>query len=141
MALRVVSNARAEARAVARSGADGRVGGGGVPSQQWYEATATRVRSRTAGYYREALDEVLLPRFGSWRIAAVDADAIARLTRDLERVGLNAIDAARKVRPLGYSSIDNYLKPLRGVLALAVRRRLVSNPFDQLTADDRQRRT
>jgi hypothetical protein len=36
--------------------------------------------------------------------AAVDADAIAKLIRDLEREGLHAVDASRPVRPLGRSS-------------------------------------
>lgn len=110
-------------------------------AETWFESKSARLRTRTRNYYRSALDLVLLPRFGSWRIAAIDADAIVKLTRDLERVGLHAIDPARPVRPLGRSSIENYLKPLQGVLSLAVRRGLIgSNPFDQLTADDRPKR-
>jgi integrase len=42
------------------------------------------------------------------------------------------------VRPLGRSSIDNYCKPLQGILKLALRRRLISaNPFSALTTLDR----
>lgn len=109
-----------------------------VLAEQWYEARAARVRIRTARYYRDALDLVLLPRFGGRRLAAIDADAIARLTRDLERDGLHAVDPSRAKRPLGRSSVANYLKPAQGVLELAVRRRLIgSNPFDVLTDDDR----
>jgi integrase len=111
-------------------------------AETWFEQKAPRVRTRTAEYTRSALDLVLIPRFGTWRIQAVDADAVARLTRDLEHEGLHALDLGRPVRPLGASSIDNYLKPLRGILSLAVRRRLVaSNPFDVLTSDDRPQRT
>src|SRR5699024_9039429 len=70
-----------------------------------------------------------------------DADAISRLTRDLEREGLHALDGTRPTRPLGRSSVANYLKPLQGTLALAVRRGLiVSSPFAVLTDDDRPRR-
>ena len=107
-------------------------------AESWYETKAGRVRTRTASYYRMALDVVLLPRFGSHRLVAIDADAIADLVRDLERDGLHAIDPSRKRRPIGHSSIANYLKPLQGVLALAVRRRLIAvDPFSYLTADDR----
>jgi hypothetical protein len=52
---------------------------------------------------------VLLPRFGSWRLSAIDADAIVKLTRDLEREGLHAIHAERKVKPLAAATITNYL--------------------------------
>jgi integrase len=108
---------------------------------EWYKAKAPRLRKRTARQYRDGLNLVLLPRFGSWRIAAIDAQAISDLIRDLEREGLHAIDSKRPVRQLGRSSIDNYLKPLQGVLGLAVRRRLIANnPFDHLTADDRPKR-
>jgi integrase len=107
-------------------------------AEQWYDAKATRVRPRTRAYYRQALDLVVLPRFGRSQVSAVDVDAVVRLIRDLEREGLHAVDAARPVRPLGRSSIDNYLKPLHGLLALAVRRNLIaSHPFDLLTSDDR----
>ncbi|MBA3844184.1 MAG: hypothetical protein H0X39_16475 [Actinobacteria bacterium] len=110
-------------------------------AEEWYAAKAARVRARTADYYRQALDHVLLPRFGRLRIAAIDADAVSRLTRDLEREGLHAIDPERPVRPLGCSSVVNYLKPLQGVCALAVRRRLIpASPFSVLTDDDRPMR-
>jgi integrase len=111
-------------------------------AEQWLETRKTSgrnpLRERTQRYYRSALDLVLVPRFGIWRVTAIDVEAVAQLTRDLEREGLHAIDRKRPVRPLGRSSIENYLKPLQGVLRLAVRRGLVSvNPFDQLVADDR----
>lgn len=110
-------------------------------AEDWYEVKSPRLRKRTADYYRSALDLVLLPRFGSLRIAAIDADAISRLVRDLEREGLHAVNRSRPVRPLGRSSIENYLKPLQGVLSLAVRRRLIgTDPFDHLTQDDRPKR-
>src|SRR3954451_9573198 len=40
-------------------------------ANEWYEAKAPRLSERTADYYRTALDLVLLPRFGSWRISAI----------------------------------------------------------------------
>lgn len=110
-------------------------------AESWYESKAPRVRRRTQRYYRDSLDLVLLPRFGGLRVGAIDADAIAKLTRDLEREGLHATKPDRPVRPLGTSSVSNYLKALRAVLALAVRRRLIpSNPFDVLLPDDRPAR-
>jgi integrase len=97
-----------------------------------------RLRPRTARSYRSSLDLVLIPRFGRWKLGAIDADAIAKLTRDLEREGLHAIDPERRARPLTRSSIDNHLKPLCGALGHAVRRgKIASNPFDVLTSDDR----
>lgn len=109
--------------------------------EQWFEAKAPKLRRRTADYYRRTLDLVLLPRFGQMPLARIDADEIARFIADLEREGLHCIDAGRPVRPLGASSIANYLKPLQGTLKLAVRRRwIVGNPFDVLTGDDRPKR-
>jgi integrase len=56
----------------------------------------------------------------------------------LEDEGLHAVDRSRAERPLGRSSIDNYLKPLQGILKHAMRRELIaSNPWDLLDRDDR----
>jgi integrase len=106
-------------------------------AEQWFESKH-RLRAWTRRGYRDALDNVLIPRFGTWKVAAIDADSIARLIRDLEREGLHAIDPARPKRPLSASSISNYTKPLSGTLALAVRRGLIAaNPYRTLTGDDR----
>ena len=110
-------------------------------AEEWYASKSRHLRDRTATYYRNALDLVLIPRFGMRRIASISADDVAQLVRDLESEGLHAVDAQRPARPLGRSSIENYLKPLQGVLALAVRRRMIGmNPFDLLTSDDRPKR-
>ena len=75
------------------------------------------------------------------RVAVIDADAIANLVRDLEHDGLHAVDPGRPVRPLGQSSIENYLKPLAGSLAFAARRGWIPvSPFSVMTADDRPTR-
>jgi hypothetical protein len=68
-------------------------------AERWFELKQPKLRARTSGYYRRSLDLVVLPRFGRWKVAAVDPDAIARLIRDLEREGLHAVDASRKARP------------------------------------------
>jgi integrase len=111
-------------------------------AEQWLEMKKSSgkrpLRPRTADDYRGALDCVLLPRFGSQPLRTIDAEAIARLIRDLEREGLHAVDATRRRRPLSRATIENYLKPLQGTLKLAVRRRLIAdNPFTHLTDDDR----
>jgi integrase len=113
----------------------------GELAEEWFAMKAPRLRERTRNYYRSALDLVLLRRFGSQRLTTIDAEAISGLVHALEREGLRALDPKRPLRPLGHSSIDNYLKPLRAVLALAVRRRIISvNPFDYLLEDDRPKR-
>lgn len=110
-------------------------------AEAWYEQKRPKLRPRTRDYYRTSLDLVLLPRFGRRRVALIDADAIASLVRDLEREGLHAVDPGRRVRPLGRSSIENYLKPLQGSLAFAARRGWIPvSPFSVLTADDRPAR-
>jgi integrase len=110
-------------------------------AETWFELKAPKLRKRTADYYRSALELVVLPRLGRMNVQSVDADVIARLIRDLEREGLHAIDPHRAARPLGRSSIENYLKPLQGILAYAVRRGLITtNPFTVLTEDDRPER-
>lgn len=112
-----------------------------VLAELWYEQKVERLRPRTTDYYRSGLDLVLIPRFGKLRVDAIDVDKIAKLVRDLEREGLHAIDPKRPIRPLGRSSIENYLKPLQGIMKLAVRRKMTaSNPFDAMTTDDYPKR-
>ena len=111
-------------------------------AEEWFEIKSRLLRPRTSGYYRSALDLVLLPRFGSLRIDKVTVEVVSSLIRDLERDGLGAIDRSRAKRPLGRSSIDNYCKPAQAIMELAVRRHLISvSPFDLLTADERPKRT
>jgi integrase len=110
-------------------------------AEAWLEAKLPKLRPRTADYYRSALDLVLLPRFGRTRVALIDADAITSLTRDLEHEGLHCVDPTRPIKPLGYSSVSNYLKPLQQSLAYAARRGWIeSNPFTLLLPDDRPTR-
>jgi integrase len=111
-------------------------------SATWFETKRPRLRTSTARDYRASLDLVLLARFGDWRLSDIDADAISKLVRDLEAKGLNAIDAKRTAKQLSASTIENHLKPLRGTLALAVRRGLIAtNPFSQLVSDDRPQKS
>lgn len=105
---------------------------------EWWESKEPRLRHKTVTGYRSALDLVLLPRFGTWRLSAIDTDAIVKLIRDLEREGLHTVDRSRPVRPLGRSSVENYLLPLRLIVKLALRRRLISvDPFSLMLDEDR----
>lgn len=111
------------------------------PAKHWWEGAEGKLRPNTRRQYRDALDLLLVPRFGEWFIQAIDADAISELIRDLEKEGLHTVDPSRDKRGLGESAIDNYLKPLRGIMALAVRRHMIEvNPFDHLIASDRPKR-
>jgi integrase len=94
-------------------------------AEAWF-ASKTKLRRSTHDLYRSALDNYLLPRFGVWKLAAIDTDSIAKLIRDMEAKGLSQ------------STIENYLCPLKGTLDLAVRRGLIpANPYLLLTADER----
>ena len=102
-------------------------------AEQWLESKR-HLRPWTRKNYRAALDNVLLPRFGSMKLSAITTDHIARLIRDLERKG-------PKGKPLSSSMIDSYLRPLSGTMAFAMRRGLVGiNPCSLLTRDDRPQR-
>jgi len=59
-------------------------------AESLFAAQSARVRTRTVRYYRDGLDLVLLPRLGRHPLTAIDADSIAKLTRDLECDGLHA---------------------------------------------------
>jgi integrase len=97
-------------------------------AEQWY-ASKHRLRPWTRKLYRAALDNELLPRFGHLRLATIDPDRVARFIRELESRGLTS------------STITNYVLPLSGTFAFAVRRGLAnSNPCALLTADDRPAR-
>lgn len=102
-------------------------------AEQWFESKR-HLRPWTRKNYRAALDNVLLPRFGSMKLATIRADHVARLIRDLERKGPNG-------KPLSSSMIESYLRPLNGTMAFAMRRGLIgANPCSLLTRDDRPRR-
>jgi integrase len=69
-------------------------------------------------------------------------DAYAKLVRDLEREGLQAVDPKWAKHPLSPATITAYLRPLQGVLGFAARRGLIpADPCKSLTADDRPQQT
>ena len=96
-------------------------------AERWYESKH-RLRPYTRLNYRATLDRVLIPRFGAMKIAAITAEHVALLIRELEQSGLAP------------ATITDYTKPLSGTLAYAVRRGLIGvNPCSLLTRDDRPR--
>ena len=103
-------------------------------AEQWLESKR-HLRPWTRKNYRAALDLVLLPRFGNTRLVAITPEHVAVLIRELERQGPSG-------KPLSSSMIENYLRPLAGTLAFAIRRGLIAtNPCSLLTRDERPRRS
>jgi integrase len=97
-------------------------------AEQWFESKH-RLRAWTRKNYRASLDRILLPRFGSMKVAAITVEDVAALIRDLDGQGLAT------------AYIENHLKPLTGTLGFAVRRRMIAaNPCALLTRDDRPQR-
>jgi integrase len=94
--------------------------------EKWFKSKEKRLTTSTRKLYRLGLDRYILPRFGHRKLAEITADDIARFTRSLEKQGLSP------------STIENYLRPLKGGLAFACRRGLLTtNPCAFLTRDDR----
>jgi integrase len=99
-------------------------------AEQWFESKR-HLRPWTHKNYRAALDNVLLPRLGSMKLAAITPEHIATLIRDLERKGIRG-------KPLSASMIETYLRPLQGTMTFAMRRGMIAvNPCSLLTRDDR----
>lgn len=104
---------------------------------QWFERKVRKLADSTETEYRNALDLVHLPLLGHRPLVSIDADTLS-LQIGLAERGLNYVDRTRPVRPLSRSRVDNLMKPLRGIMAYALRRKLIAaNPFDLLTEDDR----
>lgn len=98
----------------------------GVVAEEWYASKEKRLRRWTLVNYRAALDNVLLPRFGNFKVGQISTAHVASLIRDLE------------AKDLSRSTIDNALKPLQGTLRFAMSRGLVGvNPLANLTVDER----
>jgi integrase len=105
----------------------------GAPSPESFEAVArtwldlqTNVRPKTLSAYRWAIDQHLIPYFGSRPINRIDEDRIAALFAKMQRDGYK-----------GWT-IRAVMTPLRGIFALAKRRGLVeANPMHSLTRSER----
>jgi integrase len=98
----------------------------GTVAEEWYASKGKRLRPWTLVNYRAALDNVLLPRFGNFKLAQISTAHVASLIRDLEAKGLSR------------STIDNLLKPLAGTYKFAMSRGLIGlTPMANLTEDER----
>jgi integrase len=83
--------------------------------------------------YRAALENEILPRLGRMKIAAVDDSTLAGLIDELERR-----EKKHGKGKLRQNSVENILKPLRGVFRHAVKEKLLSaSPFAALEREDR----
>jgi integrase-like protein len=65
-------------------------------AEEWFEAKSRRLRTSTRTNYRKELDNVLLACFGTWKVSAVDVDAVADLISDLETKGFTQSTAAAR---------------------------------------------
>lgn len=98
----------------------------GAVAEEWFASKEKRLRPWTLVNYRAALDNVLLPRFGDFKLAQISTGHVASLIRDLEAKGLSR------------ATIDNLLKPLAGTYKFAMSRGLIGlNPMVNLTEDER----
>jgi integrase len=90
----------------------------------------------TRATYTAALadDGEILQRFGRTKVAAIDADELARFVHALEtRTKRNRTEGQ-----LRRSSVENILKPVRGALRHAVKEKLIPlSPFAVLDRDER----
>lgn len=99
-----------------------------------YQASAqfSRLGGWTQKNYAASLDTVIGPRFDRAKIGTIDSAAVALFTVELEQ---RLTPAGGKPRQ---STIENILKPMRGVMRLAVKEGLIStSPFTLLDRDDR----
>ena len=94
-------------------------------AEGWY-ASKHKLRTYTLKCYRDALDRVVLPKFGHLRLSAITTQDVAKFIGTLEERGLSR------------STINNYLLPLSGTLAMAASQGLIAqNPCSLLTKDER----
>jgi integrase len=94
-------------------------------AEQWFESKR-QLRAWTKASYRSALDRILLPRFGTRKIAEITVDDVLDLIRDLEQ------------QDLSRSTIDNLLKPLAGTFRYSTKKGLVGqNPVALLEDGDK----
>ena len=107
-------------------------------AEAWWASKSLRVRPNSQKVYRQALDNVLLPKLGNRRIASITPEDLAKLVNGLEREGLHSVDKSRPARPYAPSSINSVLQVANGIFALARRNKLIaSSPVDLLTSDER----
>jgi integrase len=94
-------------------------------SEEWF-ASKHKLKPWTLTCYRDALDRIVLPRFGRLKLSAITTQEVAKFIRELEARGLSS------------STTNNYMLPLTGTLSMAVSRGLIQqNVCKLLTKDER----
>lgn len=95
-------------------------------AEEWFETGSLRWRPSTRNGYRIALDRHLLRRFGRRLLAAITPDDVARFVAERQAEGASG----------AYIALN--LRPLNGVMKLALRRGLIrANPVAALLAEER----
>lgn len=95
-------------------------------AEEWFSLRSPGWRPSTRNGYRITLDKHLLPRLGQLKLAAVTPDRIARFVAEREQEGASG----------AYIALN--LRPLNGVMKLALRRGLiVANPVTALLPEER----
>jgi integrase len=104
-----------------------------VAARYLASARFAKLGAWTQKNYRAALENEILPRLGRMKIAAVDDSTLAGLIDELERR-----EKKHGKGKLRQNSVENILKPLRGVFRHAVKEKLFSaSPFAALDREDR----
>jgi integrase len=94
-------------------------------AEEWYASTEGKLRRHTRREHRRVLDVELLPKLGHLKLSEIDYPL---LLKQIERWAK---------RGLSRSSVENYLKPVRGVFRFAMKRGLVqANPCSLIDAND-----
>jgi hypothetical protein len=99
----------------------------GELAAEWLEARTPTWRLSTQQGYRTSLDTHLLPVFGKMNLTSITTDDIARFVG--QRLASGASDAY----------VASNLRPLNGVLKLALRRGLIAaNPVAAMLTEERR---
>ena len=95
-------------------------------AEEWFETGALRWAPSTQDGYRIALEAHLLPRFGTRTLVAITPDDVARFVAERQAEGASG----------AYIALN--LRPLNGVMKLALRRGLIAgNPVAALLPEER----
>jgi integrase len=98
----------------------------GELAEEWFKARKSSWRPSTQNGYRTALDSHLLPVFGKLRLTAITPDDVARFVAQRQAAGASG------------AYVAGNLRPLNGVLKLALRRGLITaNPVVALLPEER----
>ncbi len=92
----------------------------GEANAEWFEFAKRKLRPGTVKDYQNVIDKYLIPRFGTMRLAAIDAETIVLFIQDLQ-------DGKLSEKKISESRIANICKPLSATLGYAVFRGWVAS--------------